>query len=156
MIWSHYVISFSIQIVKVLLAMRSERISKKSRQREQLVVAMLQQPTWDKAADAAGLSKTTAWRIKKTPEFQQEYRLARHESFSQSTARLQQAGTAAVSTLLKIMLDPNAPAASRVRAATSVLAQGARAMETEDIEARVSELEHAAQIAKPAPDSQRT
>jgi hypothetical protein len=53
--------------------------------------------------------------------------------------------TAAVSTLGKIMVDPNAPAASRVRAAESVLDHAAKAIEIEDIEARVSELERTAE-----------
>ena len=59
-------------------------------------------------------------------------------------ARLQQATSAAVSTLLKVMVDPNTPAPTRVRAADSVLDYSAKAIEIEDIEARVAELERAA------------
>lgn len=55
--------------------------------------------------------------------------------------RLQQASSAAVSTLLKIMVDPTAPASVRVRAADSVLNHAARAMEIEDLDARIAELE---------------
>ena len=43
--------------------------------------------------------------------------------FSQSIARLQQGSGAAVSTLLKIMVDPNSPPSTLVRAADSVLGQ---------------------------------
>jgi hypothetical protein len=129
--------------------MHSGRTSKKVRQREQLILALLQQPALEKAAAVVGVSPTTAWRISKTPEFQQEYRQARRECFSQTTARLQQASSAAASTLLKIMVDQNAPPASRVRAATSVLELSARAMETEDIEVRLSQLERAAEAQKP-------
>jgi hypothetical protein len=46
--------------------------------------------------------------------------------------------------LLKLMLDPSSPASTRVRAAHSVLTHAARAIEIEDIEARVSELEREA------------
>jgi len=67
------------------------------------------------------------------------------DAFSQSIARLQQASGAAVSTLLKIMVDQSAPASTRVRAADSVLDHAAKAIEIEDIEARVSELERAAE-----------
>jgi len=102
------------------------RTSKKSRQREQLILAMLQQPTIEKAAECAGISPTTAWRITKTPEFQEELRIARRESFSHSIARFQQAAPAAISILLKLMLDPNTPAASRERAAYHVLVQAAK------------------------------
>jgi len=48
---------------------------------------------------------------------------------------------AAASVLAKIMLDTNAPASTRVRAADSVLDRAKKAIEIEDIEARVSELE---------------
>jgi hypothetical protein len=49
-----------------------------------------------------------------------------------------------VTTLLKIMLDPNAPAPTRLRAAEVVLEQAARAGEIEDIEDRVAKLEQTA------------
>jgi hypothetical protein len=58
-----------------------------------------------------------------------------------SIARLQQASGAAVSTLLKTMVDAAAPHSTRVRAADSVLAHAAKAIEIEDIEVRVSEIE---------------
>jgi hypothetical protein len=73
-------------------------------------------------------------------------REARRAAFSQSVARLQQASSAAVSTLLKVMVDPNSPASCRVRAADSVLNHSAKAIEIEDIEARVRDLEMAAQL----------
>ena len=49
--------------------MKHGRISKKARQRELLIIAMLQQPTLEKAAAAVGISATTAWRISKTAEY---------------------------------------------------------------------------------------
>ncbi len=85
----------------------------------------------------------------KIPQFGAAYREARRAAFGQSVARLQQASGAAVSTLLKIMVDPNAPASTRVRAADSVLDHGAKAIELEDIEVRVTELERAAGESKP-------
>jgi hypothetical protein len=48
-------------------------------------------------------------------------------------------------------LDPSSPAPTRVRAADSVLTHAARAIENEDIEARVSELERAAEGPKELP-----
>jgi hypothetical protein len=85
----------------------------------------------------------------KLPEFQEAYREARRAAFGQSIARLQQASSAAVATLLKVMVDANAPAASRVRAADCVLDHASKAIEIEDIEVRVSELEQAANLPKP-------
>jgi hypothetical protein len=50
--------------------------------------------------------------------------------------------------VLKIMVDQHAPASKKLRAAELVLTHGARAIEIEDVEARVSELERAAEEAK--------
>ena len=127
---------------------KRKSLEKGTGSREQLILALLQQPGLEKAAAVVGVSAITAWRISKTPEFQQEYRQARRECFSQSVARLQQMSGAAVTTLGKIMVDANAPAASRVRAADSILDHAAKAIEIEDIEVRVSELERAAEQSK--------
>jgi len=48
------------------------------------------------------------------------------------------------------MVDPKTPPATKVRAADSILLHTAKAIEIEDIEARVSELERAAEAAKPS------
>src|ERR1039457_584410 len=95
-------------------------VMRRARQREKLILALLQQPGIEKAAAVVGISTVTAWRITKTPEFQAEYRQARRDAFSQSLGRLHQAAGAATSTLMKIMVDAATPAASRVRAADCV------------------------------------
>ncbi|HWH56484.1 MAG TPA: hypothetical protein VN682_02575, partial [Terriglobales bacterium] len=64
-------------------------------------------------------------------------------AFSKSVSRLQHASGAAVSTLLTVMADRTAPHASRVRAADSVLDRGMKAIELEDLEARLQRLERA-------------
>src|ERR1017187_7054108 len=87
---------------------------RRARQREQLILALLQQPGIEKAAAVVGISTVTAWRITKTPEFKEAYRQARRDAFTQSLGRLQQAAGAATSTLMKIMVDATAPAGSRV------------------------------------------
>jgi len=61
---------------------------------------------------------------------------------------LQQASGAAVSTLLKVMLDANTPASTKVRAADCILDHATARIELEDIEARVAELERAAEQSK--------
>ena len=119
--------------------------SKFTRKMEEAVAALLTQRNVEEAAHATGIGTQTLLRWLKKPEFQIAYREARRAAFSQSIARLQQASSAAATTLLKIMLDVNAPASTRVRAADSVLDHAKRAIEIEDIEARVSELERAAE-----------
>jgi hypothetical protein len=102
-------------------AVTIEQSTKKVHQRQQLILALLQHPTIEKAAESISISTVTAWRTSRTPEFQHEYRNARQEAFSQCMGRLQQASSAAVSTLCAIMQDPEAPAAVRLRAADSIL-----------------------------------
>jgi hypothetical protein len=103
---------------------------------------------WEEAARAVGISTRTLLRWLKLPEFQKAYREARRQAFGQFIARLQQATSAAAAALMKVMVDPNAPAFTRVRAADSIFNDAARAIEIEDIEARVSELERAAGVQK--------
>src|SRR4051812_48801441 len=118
------------------------------RKMEQAIVALLTQRTQEEAARVAGVGSATLLRWQKLPEFQSAYREAKRAAFAQSIARLHQMSSAAVSTLGKIMLDANAPASTRVRAADSILNHTTKAIEIEDIEARVSELERAAETAK--------
>jgi transposase-like protein len=109
--------------------------------KEEAIAAMLSHRNVEEAARAVGISPNTLLRWMKEPEFKAAYREARRTAFSQSTARLQQASGAAVTTLLKIMLDANAPSGPRLRAVEIVLAQTAQAIEIEDIEVRLTELE---------------
>jgi hypothetical protein len=78
------------------------------------------------------------------PEFRTDYLKARREGVYQSVARMQQATGAAGITILKIMTDPNAPAAVRLRAAEYVFEIAMKGIELEDIDARLAALEAAA------------
>jgi hypothetical protein len=120
---------------------RNGKSAKKDRKREKLIIALLQQPDLEKAAKSIGISASTAYRIRKTPEFQAEYLQSRRDAVSQSMARLQQGCAAATSTLLKIMLNPTNPAASRVRAADRVMEHAKNFLEFEDAEVRLRRLE---------------
>jgi len=115
---------------------------------EAAVAALLTQKNQEEAARAAGISVATLLRWQKLPEFQKAYREARRAAHSQSIARLQQATSAAVTTLLRVMVDPDTPASTKVRAADSVLDHSAKSIEMEDIDVRVAELERAAELAK--------
>jgi hypothetical protein len=115
--------------------------AKFGRKKEEAIVALLSQRSVDDAARVANVTPRTLYRWMKEPEFDAAYREARRAAFGQSVARLQQASGAAVSTILKLMLDPNVPASTRARCADSVLGHTAKALELEDIEARLSALE---------------
>ena len=122
--------------------------SKFDRKREEAVAALLTHRNVEDAARAAGVGVSTLLRWMKEPEFEAAYREARRAAFGQSVARLQQASSAAVSTLLKVMLDPATPPATKVRAVDSVLDRAAKAIEIEGIEARLTELERTAEETK--------
>ena len=122
--------------------------TKFGRKKEETIAALLSQRNIEEAARFVNVGTKTLLRWLQLPEFDRAYREARRAAFSQSIARLQQASSAAAATLLKIMVDPTAPAASRIRAADSVLGHAAKAIEIEDIEARVSELERTAESSK--------
>jgi hypothetical protein len=50
--------------------------------------------------------------------------------------------------MLRIMLDQNTPAATKLRAAECVISQTAKAIELDDIESRVAALEQAGEAAR--------
>ena len=118
--------------------------TKFGRKKEEAIVALLSQRNVEEAAKAVGVAANTLLRWMKEPEFDAAYREARRLAFGQSISRLQQASTAAVTTVLKLMVDQNVPASTRLRAADIVLDRTAKAIEIEDIEVRVTELERAA------------
>lgn len=122
--------------------------SKFGRKKELAIIALLSQRNIEEAAKSIGVAPNTLLRWMKEPEFDLAYREARRSAFGQSVSRLQQAATAAVTTVLKIMVDPQAPASTRLRAADIVLDRAAKAIEIEDIEARVAELERATEVSK--------
>jgi len=112
---------------------------------DRIILALLEHATLERAAAALSMSRVTLWRWTQKPAFAETLRHARRDAFSQALARLQHAADAAVNTLLRVMTDREAPAASRVRAADVVLQATIRGMEVEDIEVRVTELENAAE-----------
>jgi hypothetical protein len=118
--------------------------TKFSHKMDDAVAALLTQRNIDEAARTVGISTATLMRWMKEPEFQKAYRDARRAAVSQAVARLQQSTSAAATTLIKLLIDPGTPASVRIRAAEAIFNHAAKAIEIEDIEARVSELERAA------------
>ena len=129
--------------------------AKFDRKKEEAIAALLTQRNTEDAARACGIGTSTLLRWMKEPEFDAAYRQARRAAYTQSIARLQQASTAAVSTLLKMMVDPATPPATRVRSAESVLNHAAKAIELEDIEARLAELERVVEEKQLGGDDER-
>jgi hypothetical protein len=118
--------------------------SKFCRKKEDAIAALLTQRNIEEAARAAGIGTRTLIRWLKIPEFDAAYLEARRAAVSQSNARLQQGSSAAVSTLLKVMVDASTPASARVRAADRILEHAKQAIEIDDIQVRLSALEQTA------------
>jgi hypothetical protein len=120
------------------------RRSSFGRKQEDAIAALLTQRNVEEAARTAGIGVRTLLRCLKLPDFQKAYRDARRAAVSQAVARLQQGTSAAATTRLKILVDPNTPASVKVRAAECMFNHASKALEIEDIDARVAELEAAA------------
>ena len=120
------------------------RNSSLERKQEEVIAALLTQRNMEEAARTAGVAVRTLIRWMKIPEFQKAYRDARRAAFQQSIARLQQGTSAAATTLIKLLLDQGTPASVKARVADSIFNHAAKAIEIEDIEARVSALEASA------------
>ena len=101
--------------------------------KEAAILALLTARGIEEAARSAQVPPRTLYRWLQESEFDAAYRKARRAAYSQATARLQQATGAAVSTLLKVMVDQNTPPSARVRAADTVLDHASRAIEIEDV-----------------------
>jgi hypothetical protein len=119
------------------------------RKQEEAIAALLTQPSIEAAAHAVGIGTRTLLRWLQIEEFKTGYRKARREVQSQATARLQQATGAAATTMLKLMVDANVPAAVRLRAAECVFDRAVKGVEIEDIEIRLAALEQKAEAFKP-------
>jgi len=115
------------------------------RKKDDAIIALMTQRSIDEAAKSIDIVPNTLLRWMKDPEFDRAYRQARRKAFGQAISRLHQLSSPAVATLGKVMVDATTPPSVKVRAAETILAQGARAIELEDIEERLAELERAAE-----------
>jgi hypothetical protein len=126
----------------------SKNVTELKPKQEAAIAALLSNRSVDDAASAVKVTPKTLYRWLKEPAFDAAYREARRAAFGQTIARLQQGSPAAAALLLKIVVDASAPPSTRVRAAEIVLDKAAKAIELEDVEARVAELERAAEEQK--------
>jgi hypothetical protein len=118
-----------------------ERCDGLSTKQENAIVALLNEPSVAKAAQASGLNQKTIHRWLDEPVFSRAYRKARRESFAQAVAATQRYAPVAVQTLAKIMADPTLSASARVSAATSLLKFSRESIELDDLATRVDDLE---------------
>jgi hypothetical protein len=117
-----------------------------TRKQDETIAVLLAVPTIAEAARQVGVGERTLFRWLHTDSaFQAAYREARRDAVQQAIARIQQATSTAVTTLEAVMRDADKPSSSRVSAAKGVLELALKAIEFDDLEARVSALEAALQ-----------
>jgi type II secretory pathway component PulF len=96
--------------------------------------------TVEKAAEKAGLARSTAYRRLADPVFKKRLDDVRSEMVQRSMGMLTAAGLEAVKTLVALQ-DREQPAAARLGAARAILEYGARLREEADLTKRVEALE---------------
>jgi hypothetical protein len=123
-------------------------VTKLKPKQEEAILALLSNRTVEETARAVKITPRTLYRWLNEPDFDRAYRKARRKAFGQATARLQQASSAAVTVMMKTMVDTNAGASVRLRAADRVYSHAAKAIEIEDFDLRLSELERVGELSK--------
>ncbi len=118
------------------------------------MLALLNNPSVAKAAEAAGVGEATLHRWLKEPGFTRAFRRARASAFDQAVALTQRYAGMAVQVLVKIMADPAAPYPSRVAASVALLKFGREGVLLDDLTERVEALELAASE-KATPEERR-
>lgn len=103
--------------------------------------ALLTCGTLTDAAKQSGVGTRTLFRYLKDPAFIECYRAARAEQVRQAVCQVQRIGAKAAKVLEQVLDDAFAKPSARVMAARTVLDLGLRAVEMEDLEARLSALE---------------
>ncbi len=112
---------------------------KLSRKKEQAILALLAEPTVERAAKACGIGTATLGRWLKDEEFKVSYHRARQHIVKSALARLQQTSGEAVETLRRNLDCGNASV--EVRTALGVLDQTLKVKEFFELEERMQALE---------------
>lgn len=108
---------------------------------QKALLALLSEPTKEKAAAAAGITSKTLRKFLSDVEFQKEYRAAFTSMVFDAVRQAQKALSPALATLEKIMKDDEQNGQIRVSAARSLLEFSLKATEQLDILERLEALE---------------
>jgi DNA-binding transcriptional MerR regulator len=114
---------------------------KLSRKQDQAITALVTCQSITEAAAQCGLAEVTLRRWLKQDGFQAAYREARRAVVQHAITQVQRATAEAVKTLRAVMQNTEAPASARVSAAKAIIETAVKAVELEDLEARIAALE---------------
>jgi len=105
------------------------------------IEALVEGKTIKSAAQGAGIAYTTARRLRRREDVQAEIRSRAREAVQAGTLTLGQAARTAARTLKNVAAKGGPGDGPRVSAARAILEIGTKALEIEEIEARLAELE---------------
>ena len=118
-----------------------EEMTELTRRQNQVLTALLTEPTLGDAAEVAGVSKRTIQNYLSTPEFLSELRHKQNIIVNLVTANLVASMTEAVGVLRRIMHDGEATLATQSRAADSLLRHAKEMLELGELSERLVALE---------------
>lgn len=107
------------------------------------LTALVSARSVEQAAAMADISKTTAYRWMREPDFTTALREARRECFQDVLRRVQGAASEAIEGLRAVMHNPGASDSARTRACEIILSTACRAFELFDLDERIARLEEA-------------
>jgi len=107
----------------------------------QAIIALMSEPSIERAALKAGINERTLRRWMDVPDFQCAYRAARRQTFNQAIGLVVKYATLAVSTLVQTMADKDASHHAKVAAATAILKFGREGIELDDLAGRIEAIE---------------
>lgn len=119
----------------------TERGKQLEQKQEKAISALLQAQSIREAAKESGIAEATLHRWLKDESFQEAYRAAKREVVQHALCRLQRSAGKAVKVLVDIAEGKKTPASARVSAAKVILETSLKAVEYEDLEKRISEIE---------------
>ena len=117
---------------------------------EKAIPALLACSTLAEAAAKTGVTERTLYNWLQEESFQGEYRRARWQAAGQAIARLQSIASEAAGALQDVYSNKENPASARVSAARVVLELSIKAVELENLEERINQLEEAVRSSRNA------
>ena len=123
--------------------MAANRPDNLSPEQEEGILALLTEPTVAKAAEKCGVSERALYYWLDEPAFEAAYCKARRKLFRQAMNVAQRYAPTALSVLVQISTDPQAPHGARVAAATNVAKFSRESIELDDVIQRLTALENA-------------
>lgn len=109
--------------------------------RENIAFHILTCSTYEEVAEKAGVSKSTIYRLRKKPDFQEVINQVKNSMFQETMHKAQGYCMESLEVLRSIMNDVTATDSSRVSAARTILELGINADERENIIRKIEELE---------------